>query len=262
MIIPYADAPLKDIGVLVTRPPEQARGLMDALRQWGGSPLLFPALAILPPRHPEALAQTLARLDRFQLAIFISPTAALRGVDAVKASGGWPAGLAVAAVGKGTARALADLGMTDVLTPASGFDSEHLLALPQFRDMEDKSVIVFRGEGGREVLADTLAARGARVAHAVCYRRGLPEDAAPAPVLEAFATGRIQAVTAYSGETLDNLFLLLGKAGEGFLKRTPLFVPHPRIAAHAAALGIETVITAPEGEGQLLASLVEYFSHG
>jgi len=174
----------------------------------------------------------------------------------------WPPGLAMAAVGKGTAKALAELGMTDVLTPPSGADSEHLLALPQLRDMAGRSVILFRGEGGREALADTLADRGAQVTHAVCYRRGLPPDADAGPVLAAFAAGRIQAVTAYSGETLDNLFQLLGPEGESFLRRTPLFVPHPRIAAHAAALGVKTLITAPDGEGQLLASLVEYFSHG
>lgn len=256
-----ADAPLQGIGILVTRPLEQATGLMHELRQLGAEAVLFPALAILPPRDPDALREVVARLDRFQLAIFISPTAAQRGLAAVKAVGAWPAGLPAAAVGKGTALALGRSGIASVLEPEHGADSEHLLALPQLHDVAGKRVVIFRGEGGREVLGHALRDRGASVTHAECYRRGLPEQADPLPVLARFGAGGIQAVTAYSSETLDNLFLLLGAAGRDHLRHTPLFVPHPRIAEHARRLGVLTVIASPPGEARLTARLVEYFAH-
>lgn len=261
MTPPTADAPLGGIGILVTRPREQAAGLMNDLRQLGAHPILFPALAILPPHEQVPLQAVIARLEHFQLAIFISPTAAQRGMAAVSAIRTWPSGLPVAAVGKGTAKALHELGIEEVLQPESGADSEHLLALPQLQAMAGKEVAIFRGEGGREILAQTLRERGAQVTYAECYRRGLPMESDPAPILELFAEDKIQAVTAYSGETLDNLFQLLGNAGKDYLCRTPLFVPHPRIAERAQQLGMHTVMDCQAHEGRLIPCLVEYFAH-
>lgn len=256
-----AEPPLTGIGILVTRPREQATGLMQRLEQLGARPILFSALAILPPLDTARLRETLRCLDEFDQVIFISPTAAQRGVAAVQALRPWPRELAVAAVGRGTAQALCVLGITGVVEPSDGADSDHLLALPGMQDVAGKRILIFRGEDGREALAETLRQRGARVTYAECYRRGLPESADPAPVLELFRTDGIQAVTAYSSETLDNLLQLLGYAGRDFLLKTPLFVPHPRIAAHAASVGIATVITARPPGQELTASLVEYFAH-
>ena len=253
--------PLAGIGILVTRPREQAEALASRLRALGADPVLFPALAILPPQDNQGLEATLVRLEQFHLAIFISPSAAQRGLAAVKSRRAWPPELAVAAVGKGTAKALQELGIHAVLEPDAGADSEHLLALPPMQAVAGKRVIIFRGEGGREHLADTLRQRGAQVSYAECYRRGLPERADPRPVLDRFAQGRIQAVTAYSSETLDNLIHLLGEAGLAPLRATPLFVPHARIAEHAHSLGFTTVLAGTGAESQLIDRLVEYFAH-
>ena len=253
-----AGASLRGVGVLVTRPPEQAAALLESLDRLGARALSFPALAILPPRDSSALDRVIAGLDDCRLAIFISPSAARQGVTAVRARRAWPHGLSLAAIGKGTAQALHALGLEQVLAPASGADSEHLLVLPELQRVAGQRIVIFRGEGGRETLAETLRARGALVSYAECYRRGLPEQADPAPILAAFRAGGIHAVTAYSSETLDNLFQLLGETGAAYLRRTPLFVPHARIAAHARSLGCETVIT---GQEQLISRLVEYFTH-
>jgi uroporphyrinogen-III synthase len=248
--------PLAEVGVLVTRPAVQAAAFVTRLRALGATPLSFPALAILPPSHPKALQAVLAGLERYDLAIFISPSAVEWGLDAV---GPWPGHVAVAAVGQGTAAALASRGLVAAATPADGADSEHLLALPVFADMTGRRVLIFRGEGGRELLADTLRARGAAVDYAECYRRGLPA-ADPAPLLAALAGGEIQAVSVFSGETLDNLLSLLGKAAPALFP-LPLFAPHARIAAHARELGFATAVATPPGESGLIAGLVEYFSH-
>ncbi len=249
--------PLADVGVLVTRPAAQAAGLAARLETLGAAPILFPALEILPPARPDALRAVLDNLAGYHLAIFISPTAAELGLAA---AGAWPAGVEVAAVGQGTAQALRERGITRVLTPASGADSEHLLALPQLADLADKRILVFRGEGGREQLADTLRERGARVDYAECYRRGRPE-AAPAPLLAELAAGRIGAITVFSGETLDNLVAMLAGAEPGGLRAIPLFAPHPRIAERARALGFRAVHVTEAGESGLIAGLVEYFTH-
>jgi uroporphyrinogen-III synthase len=248
--------PLAEVGVLVTRPAAQAAGFVTRLRALGARPLSFPALVILPPSHPGALQAVLAGLERYDLAIFISPSAVEWGLDAV---GQWPGHVAIAAVGQGTAAALTSRGLVASASPADGADSEHLLALPFFSDMTGRRVLIFRGEGGRELLADTLRTRGAAVNYAECYRRGLP-TADPAPLLTALAGGELQAVSVFSGETLDNLLSLLGKAAPALFP-LPLFAPHARIAAHARELGFTNSVATAPGESGLIAGLVEYFSH-
>lgn len=251
------DRPLAKVGVLVTRPAAQAAGFVARLHELGAGSLLFPALAILPPAHPEALRAVLNNLASYDLAIFISPAAAEWGLAA---AGDWPVGVRIAAVGQGTGRALSARGIAPILTPEEGADSEHLLALPELAQTAGKRMVIFRGEGGRELLADTLRARGAQVDYAECYRRGRPE-ADPAPVLAALAEGRIQAVTAFSGETLDNLLALLGPACPPALLSLPLFIPHARIAEHARMLGFRAIRPTGPGESGLIAGLVEYFTH-
>ena len=250
-----AGRPLADVGVLVTRPAAQAAGLAERLAALGAAPLLFPALEIQPTGMPEALAAALDRLEERDLAIFISPTAVEWGLAAV---GAWPAGVPVAAVGPGTAAALAARGIVPDLVPEAGADSEHLLALPALADVAGRRILVFRGEGGREWLADALRERGAQVSHAECYRRGRPA-ADPGPVLAALAARRLDAVTVFSGETLDNLLAMLG--GGDILQGLPLFAPHPRIADKARRLGFASALATGPGEGGLLDALVEYFTH-
>ena len=248
---------LSGVGVLVTRPAGQASGLMQRLVEAGAKPFSFPALAIFPVDTP-ALRQALAALDLFDLALFVSPTAVEQGLAALGRP--WPASLAVAGIGSGTARALQRAGIARVVTPLDGADSEHLLALPEFRSMTDRCVLIVRGEGGRELIADTLAARGAEITHAVCYRRGRPE-ADPVPLLKALAAAELQAVTVMSSETLDHLMALAGDGGRAALLALPLFAPHARIAAHARALGFAEAIATAPGDDGLVAGLVEYFRH-
>ncbi len=251
------DRPLANVGVLVTRPASQAAGFIARLKELGAEPLLFPALTILPPLHSDVLDAVLRQLAGYDLAIFISPTAAEWGLAA---SGPWPVGTRVAAVGRGTAQSLAARGVHSILAPVEGADSEHLLALPELAEVGGKRIVIFRGEGGRELLADVLRSRGAQVDYAECYRRGCPA-ADPAPVMAGLAAGRIRAITAFSRETLDNLMALLGEACQPALFAQPLFVPHPRIAEHGGKLGFRTILTRGPGESGLIAGLVEYFTH-
>jgi uroporphyrinogen-III synthase len=161
----------------------------------------------------------------------------------------------VAAVGGGTRRELEKHGVADVIAPQSGADSEALLALPELQNVAGKRVAILRGDGGRALLGDTLAARGARVEHVTCYRRVAPK--APA---RAWRRGELAAVTVSSGQGLANLFEVLDPE---LLRATPLFVPHPRIAEQARTLSAREVVLAGHSDEQMLEALVAYFrSHG
>jgi len=236
-------------GIVVTRPRELAPGLARRIESAGGKAILFPAIEIedLPP--PQALR----RLDAFDLAIFISPTAVRR---AVKPGSRWPR---VAAVGSGTRRELEKRGMSAVIAPQIGADSEALLALQELRHLAGKRVLIVRGEGGRELLGDSLKSRGADVEYAECYRRVRP-DGDPAPLVAAWAHGGVHAVTVFSSESLENLIVILGRPGEKRLRETPLFVPHARVAEHAARLGVREAIVAGAGDGEMVERLVAYFA--
>ena len=79
--------PLSGRGIVITRPREHAGALAERIRAAGGDPILFPTIEILPPENSELVSRVIARLERFQLAIFVSPTAALRARKRVLAGG-------------------------------------------------------------------------------------------------------------------------------------------------------------------------------
>jgi uroporphyrinogen-III synthase len=251
--------PLSGRGIVITRPREHAPGLAERIRAAGGEPVLFPTIEILPPEDLAAVSAVIARLESFQIAIFISPTAALRGCAMVRTSRAWPAGLCVAAVGEGTARALGAEGFDDVMSPAGESDSEALAALPQLQDLRGRSVVVFRGQGGREWLRGALENRGARVEYAECYRRARPHSD-PRRLLARWQSGGVEAVSITSSEGLANLLAMLGPTGGGYLRATPVFVPHPRIEAAARELEVRRIIVTGRGDERIVAEMAAFFA--
>lgn len=248
--------PLTGRVVLVTRPPHQAAVLSEAIRAAGGEAYEFPALEI-EAMVPDALRAALATLPAADCMIFISPNAARHGVGALRAAGRALRAGAVFAVGPGTAQALQAQGVADAITPA-GQDSEALLALPQLQDVAGRHVMIVRGVGGRTLLAETLRARGAAVHLFECYRRTCPQADAT-DLLQRWHAGKIDAVTVTSAETLHNLARLLGEAGQPLLTRTPLFVPHEKIAAAARHFGMSDVVVTAGGDAGLVDGLINWF---
>jgi uroporphyrinogen-III synthase len=246
-------------GVVVTRPREHAAALAACIRAAGGNPFLFPTIEILPMENSEAFEALVTQLDLFQLAIFVSPTAAMKGHESVLARRAWPARLRVAAVGSGTARTLEQAGFKDVISPSGLADGEALAALPELQDLRGRGAVIFRGQGGREWLRTTLEARGARVEYAECYRRARP-PADPGALLERWHEGVIEAVSITSAEGLANFFAMLGPAGGGYLRATPVFVPHPRIARAAKESGVKEVVVTGRGDEQTVAGMAAFFA--
>jgi uroporphyrinogen-III synthase len=234
-------AELSGRAILVTRPRAQAAGLARLIEQAGGQPHVFPAIEIEDVPPPAALG----RLEEFDLAIFVSPTVVAKVMPHVRKLP------RVAAVGAGTRRQLEKHGVTDVVAPSSGADSEALLAAPELQKVAGMRIAILRGDGGRALLGETLAVRGARVEHVTCYRRLRPQ--APA---RPWRTGELAAVTVSSGQGLANLFEVLDAA---LLRSTPLFVPHARIAEQARALSAREVVLAGHSDEDMLAALVAYF---
>ena len=248
--------PLRGAGIVITRPARQAALLARQIAAVGGRPLIFPAIVILPPEDRRALDDAQRSLSRFDYAIFVSANAAEFGVGDPAA---WPPRLPAFAPGPGTAAALAAAGIADVRQPRSTMDSEGLLELPELAAPAGRQVIIFRGGAGRELLGDTLTARGALVTYVDCYRRVPPQSGAEGLIV-AWRERRIDAVTFTSSEGLDNLWAILDAFGRSELAATPVFVTHPRIADRAHALKLSRVIVAAPTDAGLIASLLQYFA--
>lgn len=248
-----ATLPLAGLNIVVTRPLEQAAGLVRRIEQLGGKPLLFPLLEIAAVRDERALHEQISRLKQTDLAIFISPNAVRYGMAAIRVSGALPASLKIASVGQGSAQALHELGIKDVIVPDGRFDSEGLLALPELQSVAGKQIMIFRGDGGRELLGDTLGARGARVEYVTCYLRSKPE----------LDTGRLlaaaaDAITVTSSEALNHLQAMLNEEQRRAVGAMILFVPHERIAAAAKQQGWQHVIVTESGDDGILSGLIAW----
>lgn len=242
--------------MLVTRPRDQADGLAQAIVQAGGIPLLFPLLDIAPVEDVAVLQRQVSHLARCDLVIFISPNAVKFGMAAIAASG-LPLDMKVATVGQGSAKALRASGVSEVIAPAERFDSEGLLALPELQRIAGWRVMIFRGDGGRELLGDTLKARGAEVEYVACYRRGRPQDNA-GELLQA----QPDAITVTSSEALGYLWQMLDTEALSVLRDTPLFVPHPRIAELARSQGWTEVHLTGAGDEGLISALLSRVEDG
>ena len=229
--------PLAGAHVLVTRPAHQAQALCRMIEEAGGHASSLPTIEIAEPADPGAAAAAVAALDRFDIALFVSANAVER-VQALMQGRPWPAGTRIAAVGRGSAEALERRGLRVDIQPARDFRSEGLLTEDALRDPRGLRVIIFRGDGGRELLADTLRARGAQVDYAEVYRRRLPAGAADE--LARLAAGpEVDAVVVTSNEGLRNLHAAAGEALRAWLLSRRLVVISERAAALAAELGFE-----------------------
>lgn len=250
--------PLRERGIVVTRPAGLCERLASLIAAAGGNPIVFPLIEIRAAGDFAAARERFARIGEYDIVAFVSANAVEHGCALLPSGMPLPPALQVAAVGAGTARALQARGVSRVMLPRDRYDSEGLLALPELTDVAGRRVLIVRGVGGRELLAETLTARGARVEYAECYER-LPSSASPEPLMAAWRAGGLHAVTITSSEGLRHLHALLPPRGRIHLRATPIFVTHERMREAAHRLGLDDVVIAEPGDEGLYAALIDYY---
>ncbi len=231
--------PLAGLGVLVTRPAGQAAALCAQLEALGAHPIHYPLLTIEPPSDPQGRDQRLRALAGYRWLVFVSPNAARLCAERLDELGlPLPATCRIACVGKGSERAVQSaFGRGADLVPSLGFDSEGLLATPEFHTVQGTRVLILRGEGGRELLAETLRIRGAEVEYVELYRRTPPPPPNTATVARWQGANGVDIISLTSGEALHNLIALLPHSAQGWLRATPLLLFSPRTRDEALRLG-------------------------
>jgi uroporphyrinogen-III synthase len=220
-------------GVLVTRPATQATALLDHILGIGAVPIPFPLLKIEEIPVDYESKQVVMNLDAYDCAIFISGNAVEFGMNRIESY--WPQfplSLRWFCVGKATARKLADHGVS-VISPAKE-TSEGLLELAELADVKDKKILIVRGLGGREILANCLQERGASVQYLNVYRRD-PEPWEWNDLVQLRERYEIDVLMITSAAALNHFDSLVEDAD--FRNAIKVILPSQRLMQLAAELG-------------------------
>lgn len=233
---------MEGLPVIVTRPGERGDVLAAAIEAGGLPVVRLEALRL--EALPETAEQRGAWLDfdQFRRVVVVSPFAAECLADALDRY--WPqlpVGIDYYAVGAATAAALhRALGVRVHVPPAAAGEdtSEALLQLGSLQCLQDEKVLLVAGEGGRSLLVETLAERGARLTRLAVYRR---TRLSPAPDMQhRLARGDFRALVVSSGEILEHL----ARWCPGAALNQPLIVSSTRLATLAGKLGFRAPVVA------------------
>ena len=223
-------AMLEGCGVLVTRPEHQADELAAAIEEAGGEAIRFPVIDIEPQDSAE-VNRRIEALPASDITIFISTNAVIYGLPYVDGDE-----TAIAAIGPSTTAAIETAGRQVDIFPAQGFDSVQLLAEAGLQDVAGKNIRIIRGDGGRELLAETLRERGATVDYLPVYRR-LTRVYSPnllTGIEHRWRDGQVNCVIAMSVDSLDRLLEILPAGCRQLLDNTPLVTPSTRVLQTAS----------------------------
>ncbi|UJF22615.1 uroporphyrinogen-III synthase [Shewanella sp. OMA3-2] len=222
--------------VLLTRPEGRNQDMIEQLDYYQVAHIVTPLLSVeatnLPP--PDFFNNA----DKL---IFISTNAVKFTVE--KCHHVLPTQCHYFAVGQATADTLKQYNLPVFSAPENSQDSEGLLSLPQLQHINKQSIIICRGSGGRETIAEQLALRGADVSYWDVYQRSCPTFD-NLQVFPQWVDFGIDTIVVTSGEILTNLIALIPKELFAWLDSCHIIVPSNRVKLQANALGLHRVTNA------------------
>jgi uroporphyrinogen III methyltransferase/synthase len=244
----FDERPLFGRRIIVTRSPERARELSDALENLGAETVLAPTFRVAPPEDPEAVERVAASVDRFDWVIFESAVSAARFLNALNLG---PRDLralgraSICAIGLSTADELQSRGLKpDVVVPELRVESISD-ALHAHAPTAGRHVLIVRPDHERDVLAQALSGEEATVTDLVAYRTAVdpPDSPAAQSIYRMLLDGKIDAVTFASASAVQRFASLIGpEQAADLLNTTVVAAIGPVTAAAAAQLGIRTTV--------------------
>jgi uroporphyrinogen III methyltransferase/synthase len=249
--------PLAGKRIVVTRARAQASSLSARLRELGAEVIEMPAIRIEPLDH-EPLYRALDALSDYDWVVFTSQNAvelvwrAMRGRGLDARSLGRAR---LAAIGRATADALFERGLTADVVPEQ-FVAESLVeALRRREDVASRRVLLAGAADARDVLPSGLRALGAKVDEIPIYRTVLDGRGA-ATVAARLSAGEIDLVTLTSSSTAQ---LFVDAVGPDEARAAPAASIGPVTSRTARSLGLRVDIEAGEAT---IAGLVEAIVRG
>ena len=228
--------------VLLTRQPEDNQRLASQLERHGVRCECLPLLTLVPLAETAEQRRMMLELDRYQVVIVVSRLAASLGLQ--RLDDYWPqtpVGIDWLAVGPGSAKPLQQFGLS-VQLPADGQDSEALMRLPLWQAhfaRPDLKVLIWRGLGGREHLAEQVRAAGGQVDYLELYERCAPQ--ALSQELAVRAGRGVSGIVVLSSQSLRYWHEAAGAEWES-QRKWRCWVPSARVAAQATDLGCDDVV--------------------
>ncbi|MBD2783177.1 uroporphyrinogen-III synthase [Xenorhabdus sp. DI] len=246
------------MSILITRPLPAGEELAKRLRSMGKSAFSAPLIDIQPGADLPLLSQKLQWLSAGDLVFLLSKNAVHYAHKQLMQEGqSWPNQLSYYGIGKSTSLMFHRLTGLDIFCSGQGETSEDLLQLPALQKMDNKKILLLRGNGGREVIASTLRFRGGEVDYCECYaRRPVNYDAAN--FSRHWRQCDIKTLVVTSGEMLQLLYnLVTDSDGKAWLLNCKLIVVSERLADIAHTLGWQTIKVAKSADNDALIQALE-----
>ncbi len=250
---------LVNLTMLVTRPEPEGGLLCKEVEAHGGSAVHLPTIEFAALESDHSFKPMVSMLDQYDWIIFISPRAVEYSLPLIRAK--WPVFPTkprIAAPGAGTAKALHAAGFADVIYPPHHWTSEGLLDLAALNQIDHRNILLIRGEGGRDMLAEALSARGAHVDHWPVYRRIVPVYANITAHLALLRQKKIDIMVCTSGESLHNLMTIIGIENQSLLSDVAIVVVSERLAILAENLHFKQVFIAENASNKAIIETLRY----
>ncbi|GKX64518.1 uroporphyrinogen-III synthase [Pragia fontium] len=225
------------MSILITRPSPMGEALVKQLIEQGREAYHTPLITFSPGRELDKLPDYLANLREDDIIIAASQHAVHYAHDLLKhKQQSWPENCRYFAIGYKTATELQQATRFTVHWPEGREISEQLLELPQLQHVAGKNILILRGNGGRQLLAETLQKRGASVTFCECYQRN-PIAYHGDDLCQYWQQISINILVITSGEMLQQLYELVPTGYRNWLLNCHLLIVSERLADQAKNLG-------------------------
>jgi len=254
-----SDGPLAGVTVLVTRPEGQADTLCQLVKAAGGRAVWFPVMTIRILDDAETRRRLQSAVAECDTIIFVSRNAVHSARRLLPDPASTMAGRIVCAAGSATRQALLNMGISEVIHAEATRASEDLLARPELAEgrVAGRRVVIIRGKGGRELLADELQKRSAMVQQVEVYRRALPQ-VSPDKIRYLWHDGKPDVIVITSVTGLHNLVEMTPEEHRGTLFSTRLAVIGERVreTAYNAGFGVSPVVAEAASDEALVRAVI------
>ncbi len=250
---------LSQFTVLITRPESQQNDFVNALTAAGAKSLSRPMISIEEVKSTpaiEAIKAKVQQLDNYRFLLFVSSNAAAIGAQWIdKYWPQFPVDVQAIALGPTTSAVLRQKLGCQVIQPSTGITSEDVLKLPELQSIEGLKIAIFRGSGGRELMAETLKSRGAKVEYIEVYSRAELNYNADTLAGD-LQTNGVNVISANSVETLKSLIRNLGSSFASFTA-VPILLPSSRVKHEAEKLGFTHAIDCQGADANAVIAALE-----
>lgn len=241
------------MSILVTRPSPSGELLVSRLRTLGRVAYHSPLIEFAPGRELAVLPNLLSSLNQHDLVFVLSQHVvkyAERALQQVNQP--WPEHVNYYAIGRTTGLLFHRVSSLPVIYPHDGETSEVLLNLPDLQHLAGKKALILRGNGGRELLAETLRERGVEVTYCECYQRSqIYYDGSEQS--SSWQRAGINTLVVTSGEMLEQLYTLVPDYyRQSWLLRCSLIVVSERLATLARQYGWQDIQVAENADNDAL----------